>query len=57
LRQIDRFAQVIVATADVQSSTRELADQEGAYRVLNKPIIADQLLDAVQMALQERKAD
>ena len=54
LREMDPDAAVIVATADIQSSTREMARDAGAFRVVTKPFVADELVDAVKAALEER---
>src|SRR5437868_15063972 len=37
LREIDSHARVIVATADIQHSTREMAEQAGSRGFLTKP--------------------
>lgn len=37
LREFDPEAQVIMATADIQSSTRDLVKSAGAVGILNKP--------------------
>jgi two-component system chemotaxis response regulator CheY len=55
LREMDPSAPVIVATADVQSSTRELAETGGASHVVNKPFQAQQVLDAVRHVLERRR--
>src|SRR5947199_3843796 len=44
LREIDAQARVIVATADVQNSTRELAEQAGSRGFVSKPIKKEELL-------------
>jgi two-component system chemotaxis response regulator CheY len=54
LREMDPEAAVIVATADIQSSTREMARDAGAFRLVTKPFVADELVDAVKAALEER---
>src|ERR1700680_4955475 len=38
LREIDGQAKVIVATADIQHSTREMTEQAGSRGFLSKPI-------------------
>jgi len=53
LRQIDAQAKVIVTTADVQSSTRELASQAGSRGFLTKPVKKEELLVLVNSVLQE----
>src|SRR5947209_8500333 len=47
LREIDSHARVIVATADIQNSTREMAEQAGSRGFLTKPIRKEELLSLV----------
>ena len=56
LRELDPQVRVIVATADIQSSTREMAEQAGAVALVNKPFMSDQVLSAVSAALEGRKS-
>lgn len=51
LRALDPAARVIVASADIQSFTRELALQSGARDFINKPFVAAQVLPAIAAAL------
>ncbi|MGH9903671.1 MAG: response regulator [Pyrinomonadaceae bacterium] len=51
LREMDAGARVIIASADIQSSTRAMAEEAGASAVINKPFTAGQVLDAVRGAL------
>ncbi len=51
LRALDPQARVIMASADVQSSTRTMAAEAGAIGFINKPLTAEQVLSAVQAAL------
>ena len=51
--EMDPGARVIVASADIQSSTREMVQQAGALAFINKPFAADQVLNAVNLALKE----
>jgi two-component system chemotaxis response regulator CheY len=51
LREMDGLARVIVASADVQSSSHEMAAQAGAAGFVTKPIDPDQLLALVRSAL------
>ncbi len=51
LREMDDQARVIVATADIQSSTRTLVEEAGAIGYINKPFVAEQVLGAVDAAL------
>lgn len=52
LRALDPDARVVMATADVQSSTRELSRIGGAVGFVTKPFSADNVLAAVSAALQ-----
>jgi two-component system, chemotaxis family, chemotaxis protein CheY len=52
LRQLDPNAKVVIATADIQSSTRTLTHTAGACGFVVKPLGADQVLAAVNAALQ-----
>jgi two-component system, chemotaxis family, chemotaxis protein CheY len=52
LRENDSHARVIVATADIQNSTREMAAQAGSRGFLNKPIRKEELLSAVNSSLE-----
>ena len=54
IREMDPDARVIVVSADVQTSSRELVETGGAVGFLNKPVDADDLLSAVRRALQEQ---
>ena len=51
LLEIDQKAAVIVATADIQNSTRTLAAAGGARAFLTKPFAARDVLDAVSAVL------
>ena len=53
LREIDPRALVIVASADIQSSTRKLVDEAGALGFINKPFVSEQVLAAIETALVE----
>ena len=55
LREIDSEARVVVVTADIQNSTRELAKQGGALAFLNKPFAAPLILETVAGILGEEK--
>ncbi len=52
LREMDARARVVIATADIQSSTRTLTHDAGAAGFITKPLAADQLLTAIKAALQ-----
>lgn len=51
--EMDPGARVIVASADIQSSTREMVQEAGALAFINKPFAVDQVLNAVNLALKE----
>lgn len=52
LREMDAHARVVIATADIQASTRALTQAGGARGFVTKPLAADALLHAVQAALE-----
>ena len=52
LREMDSEARVIVASADIQSSTRTMVKEAGANAFINKPFVVDQVLNAVSSALR-----
>ena len=54
IRQLDRHARVIVATADIQTSTRTMTEEAGAVGFVTKPFNDEQMLAAVETALKER---
>jgi len=53
LREIDGQARIIVATADIQHSTREMAEQAGSCGFVSKPIKKEELLSLVKSVLEE----
>ncbi len=53
LRELDPQARVIIATADIQSSTRAMAEQAGALGVVTKPFMAELTLDCLRRAMEE----
>jgi two-component system, chemotaxis family, chemotaxis protein CheY len=55
LREMDDSAQVIVVSADVQTSSRELVVQAGAAGFLIKPLDADAVLALVRSKLIEAR--
>lgn len=53
LREMDPKALVVVASADIQSSTRKMVDEAGALAFINKPFVSEQVIAAVESALTE----
>ncbi len=52
LRELDPQALVIVASADIQSSTHDLVQASGASAFVNKPFTSDKILRVVRQVLQ-----
>ena len=52
LREMDPQARVIVASADIQSSTREMVDEGGASAFINKPFTSEKVLGVVSRVLR-----
>ena len=52
LREMDPDARVIVVSADIQTSSRDLVAEAGARGFLNKPARPEDMLGAVQAALE-----
>lgn len=52
LREIDPGAKVIVLSADIQTSSRDLVETSGAAAFINKPVQPAALLAAVEDALR-----
>jgi len=55
LYEIDEHVRIIVATSDIQNSTREMAEQAGSRGFLNKPINKEELLSLVNSVLEGAK--
>ena len=53
LRQLDPAARVVVVSADVQDSSKEMVQAAGAQAFLVKPVERDHVLAAVRGALAE----
>jgi two-component system chemotaxis response regulator CheY len=53
IREMDPNALVVVASADIQSSTRKMVDDAGALGFINKPFISEQVIAGVKAALAE----
>ena len=52
MREMDPDARVIVVSADIQTSSRDLAASGGAVGFLNKPVNADELLAKVRALME-----
>ena len=48
LRELDPTARVIVVTADIQTSSRDMVQAAGAAGFISKPIEAEQILEVVE---------
>jgi len=55
LRRMDINARVIVASADIQSSSRQMAETEGALAFVTKLFVAEEIVKAVSAAIKEPK--
>ncbi len=53
LREMDPKVLVVVASADIQSSTRQMVDEAGALAFINKPFVSEQVIAAIEAALAE----
>lgn len=53
LREMDPKALVVIASADIQSSTRKMVDEAGAFGFINKPFVSEQVLTVVAAAFAE----
>ena len=52
LRELDPTVRVVIASADIQSSTREMADEAGAVGFVNKPFTQAEVAAAVRSAFE-----
>lgn len=55
LREMDDRARVIVVSADIQNTTKDMAKEGGAIAFVNKPFAASALLETVAGVLGEEK--
>jgi DNA-binding response OmpR family regulator len=55
IREMDKNSCVIVATADIQTSTRSMTEAEGATAFVTKPFSAETVLAAVNTALERKQ--
>jgi two-component system chemotaxis response regulator CheY len=53
LRKMNEKAKVIVASADIQHSTRSMAAEGGAAAFINKPFVAKDILAAIESLASE----
>ena len=51
LRELDPTARVIIATADIQKTTRDLVREAGAVALVNKPVKKDELTSVVERTI------
>jgi len=51
IREVDPKAKVVVATADIQSSTHQMAIEAGASGLIEKPFKESEVLEKVKEAL------
>jgi two-component system, chemotaxis family, chemotaxis protein CheY len=51
LRSMDPQARIVVATADIQSSTRRMVDEAGADDLVAKPFSQEHILQVVEKVL------
>ncbi len=56
LREIDKQVKVVIVTADIQSFTREEAEEAGATAFLNKPLAAELVLNTVKAIMSGGKS-
>lgn len=52
LRELKTQCPIIVASADIQDTSRQRIDELGTFGFLNKPFKSDQLLELVENALK-----
>ena len=55
LRELDPAARVIIASADIQDSTREMVAAAGANAFINKPFSPEKVLKALESVIDEAK--
>lgn len=53
LRELDAEARVIIASADIQDSTREMVEAAGANAFINKPLSPEKVLQALKSVTGE----
>jgi two-component system chemotaxis response regulator CheY len=55
IRELDADARVVVVTADIQSSSHQLAEQAGAKAFINKPFDRSEILGALDTVMSEAR--
>lgn len=55
LRELDPAARVIIASADIQDSTRTMVKEAGANAFINKPLTPEKVLQALESVMNEAK--
>ena len=53
LRELDPEARVIIASADIQDSTKEMVRSAGANAFINKPLSPEKVLQAMKSVINE----
>jgi two-component system, chemotaxis family, chemotaxis protein CheY len=56
LREMDQQVRVVIASADIQSSTRKLVNEAGARGFIQKPFVPEAVIAAVEEAITEGAA-
>ena len=54
IRMMDERARIIVATADIQTSTKAMTEAEGATAFVTKPFVGERILETVNAVLEGR---
>jgi two-component system, chemotaxis family, chemotaxis protein CheY len=57
IRELDQNARVIVASADIQTSTQQLAQDAGAVAFISKPFVRERVLGTIRSALERASDD
>jgi two-component system chemotaxis response regulator CheY len=55
LRELDPKARVIVASADIQETTKDMVKTAGADAYINKPLSPEKVLEALESVLDEEE--
>lgn len=53
LRELDPESRIIIATADIQDSTREMVSAAGANALINKPLSPEKVLQVLETVFSE----